>query len=103
MVSVFLFRRPKTHFFAPQITENGRFRVQKNGTSDGRIQNRTQLFCRELYPKMVDETLVSYEYHFFAIFGKIKINRDFLPRFWPIPFYKVPKSKPYAALSHFLR
>ena len=32
VVSVFGFGRPKTHCFAPQITENGRFSVQKNGT-----------------------------------------------------------------------
>ena len=37
MVSVFGFGHPKSHFFAPKITENGRFRVQKNGTSDARI------------------------------------------------------------------
>ena len=31
---VFLFGRPKTHFFGPQITENGRFGMQKIGSSD---------------------------------------------------------------------
>ena len=38
MVSVFGFRHPKSHFFAPQITENGHFWVKKNGTSDAQIE-----------------------------------------------------------------
>ena len=32
VVSVFGFGHPKSHFFAPKITENGRFWVQKNWT-----------------------------------------------------------------------
>ena len=43
-VLVFGFRRPKSQFFAPQITENCRFRVQENGTLDARIQKQTPLF-----------------------------------------------------------
>ena len=41
MVFVFGFRvlNPKSHFFATAITENGRFRVQKSGSLDNRIQN----------------------------------------------------------------
>ena len=39
----------KIPFFAPKITENGRFRVQKNGTSDAQIQKRTPLFVAN-YP-----------------------------------------------------
>ena len=67
----FLFGHPKTHFFAPQINENGRFRVQKNWVL-GRPNKKTgTTFRRQLYPKMVDETLVSYEYHYWVSFGQI--------------------------------
>ena len=34
----------------PKITENGRFRVQKNGTSDAQIQKRRPLFVAN-YPQ----------------------------------------------------
>ena len=49
----------------------------------GRPNKKTETtFCRQLHPKLVDETLVS---------------------FWPISPYKIPKSKPYAAIGQFLR
>ena len=51
-----------------QITESGRFWVQKIGSSN---QKTDTTFCRQLYPKMVDDTLVSYEYHYWVSFGQI--------------------------------
>ena len=36
---------PSVNFFAPKITENDRFRVQKNGTLDARFQKQTPLFA----------------------------------------------------------
>ena len=37
----------KIHFFAPKITENGRFWVQKNGTWDAEIQKERPLFVTQ--------------------------------------------------------
>ena len=50
VVSVFGFGHPKSHFFAPKITENGRFRVQKNGTWDAQIKKQRPLFVAN-YPQ----------------------------------------------------
>ena len=48
-MSVFGFRRPKIKFFAPQITKNGLFWVQKNGTSDAQIQKRKIAYFRLIF------------------------------------------------------
>ena len=42
-------REDKTQEIFQKITENGRFRVQKNGTSDAQIQKRRPLFVKSLY------------------------------------------------------
>ena len=44
----------QVQYFAPKITDNGRFRVQKNGTWDAQIQKRRPLFFRQLSPNMVE-------------------------------------------------
>ena len=95
----------KDPFFAPQITENGRFRVQKIGSSDARIKKRTPLFCPQVYPKMVDETLVSYEYHYWVSFGQILKMAYLILRliFGRFPLIKSQNQKPYGAIAQFLR
>ena len=50
VVSVFGFRRPKSHVFASQITVNGRFRVKKMGLPMPRSKNRRPLFVAN-YPQ----------------------------------------------------
>ena len=53
VISVFGFGRPKSHYFVPQITENGCFRIKKR---DFWCQNpkKETTFCRLLSPKMMD-------------------------------------------------
>ena len=67
VVSVFGFGHPKSHFFAPKITENGRFRVQKNGTWDAQIQKRRPLFVAN-YPQKWWNRLL---FHKNIIFGRV--------------------------------
>ena len=55
-------------FFAPKITENGRFQVQKNGTLDAQIQKRRPLFVAN-YPQKND---ISWNW----IVLKVKIDID---------------------------
>ena len=66
VVPVFGFRRLKPHFFAPKITENGRFRVQKNGTSDAQIQIWRPLFVANNPQKWWFRLL----FHLNIIFGR---------------------------------
>ena len=56
----------------PQITENGRFRVQKNGTWDAQIQKRRPLFVAN-YPQKWWNRLL---FHKNIIFGRV------LGKFW---------------------
>ena len=58
-------------FFTPQINENCRFRVQKKWVFGCLNKKTNTTFCRQLYPKMVEETLVSCEYHYRVSFGQI--------------------------------
>ena len=61
----------------------------------GRPYKKTDTtFCRQLYPKMVDETLVSYEYHYWVSFGQILKIAYFRLIFGPFPLIKPPNQKP---------
>ena len=51
---------------------------------------------------MVEDTLVSYEYHNWVSFGQILKMAYFRLIFARFPPYKIPKSKPYAAIGQFL-
>ena len=62
----------KSHLFAPKITENGRFWVKKNGTSDAQIQKRRPLFVAN-YPQKWWNRL---------LFHKNIIFRRVLGKFW---------------------
>ena len=63
--------RPKTQFFAPQNHWKWPFSGAKKWDFGRPNPKKDTTFYRQLYPKMVDETLVSYEIHFRASFGQI--------------------------------
>ena len=60
----------------------------------GRPNKKTDTtFCRQLYPKMVDETLVSYEYHYWVSFGQVLKIAYFWLIFGRFPLIKSQNQK----------
>ena len=63
----------------------------------GRPNKKTETtFCRQLYPKMVDETLVSYEYHYWVSFGQFLKIAYFRLIFGRFPLIKSQNQNPMA-------
>ena len=63
----------------------------------GRPNKKTETtFCRQLYPKMVDETLVSYEYHYWVSFGQFLKIAYFRLIFGRFPLIKSQHQNPMA-------
>ena len=94
-------RRPK--FFAP---ENSHFQWFGNWAAKkwvfGRPNKKTDTtFCRQLYPKMVDETLVSYEYHYWVSFGQILKMAYFRLIFGRFPLIKSQNQNPMVLSVNF--
>ena len=88
-------------FLHPKSMKIAVFGCKKNGSSDASIKKRTPLFVVNYTQKWWMRHLFHMNITF-GNFGQHSKYRDFLARFWPIPFYKMPKSKPYAALGQFL-
>ena len=59
-------------------------------------QKTDTTFCRQLYPKMVDETLVSYEYHYWVSFGQFLKIAYFRLIFGRFPLIKSQNQNPMA-------
>ena len=70
VVSVFKFGRPKSNFFAPQITKIVRFQVQKNGTLGAQIRKRRPLFVANYSQKWWNRHLL----HMNIIFRRALAN-----------------------------
>ena len=63
----------------------------------GRPNKKTDTtFCCQLYPKMVDETLVSYEYHYWVSFGQFLKIAYFRLIFGRFPLIKSQNQNPMA-------
>ena len=58
-------------------------------------------FCRQLYPKMVDGTLVSYEYHYWVSFGQILKMAYFRLIFGRFPLIKSQNQNPMVLSVNF--
>ena len=68
----------------------------------GRPNQKTETtFCRQLYPKMVDETLVSYEYHYWVSFGQILKMAYFRLIFGRFPLIKSQNQNPMVLSVNF--
>ena len=90
--------------FFIQPSENPTFCTQKRPFSViggpkkwvfGRPNKKTDTtFCCQLYPKMMDETLVSYEYHYWVSFGQILKMAYFRLIFGRFPLIKSQNQNP---------
>ena len=86
-------------FLHPKSVKMPVFGCKKIGFSDARSKKRTPLF-------VVNYTQNWWTRHLFHMNITIGLNFEnclFQAHFWPISPYKIPKSKPYAALGQFLR
>ena len=59
--------KSKVHFLHPKMAIFSDLGCKKMGPNE----KTDTTFCRQLYPKTLDETLVSYEYHYRVSFGQI--------------------------------
>ena len=93
--------RPKTQFFAPQNHWKWPFSGAKIWDFGRPNPKKDTTFYCQLYPKMVDETLVSYEIHFRASFGQILKIAYFRLNFGRFSLIKPRNQKPMVQSVNF--
>ena len=90
---IFYFGVRRPNVFAPKNGHVQWFGVQKMGLWTP-ISKSDTTFCRQLYPNMVDETLDSYEYHYWVGFGQILKMAYFMLIFGQFPLLKSQNQNP---------
>ena len=90
----FFFRATEDPFFCTPNHWKWPFLGAKNWVFRRQNQKTDTTFCRQLYPKMVDETLVSYEYHYWVSFAQILKMAYFMLIFGRFPLIKSQNQNP---------